>query len=140
MCRWIVTGGPTALAAPPDASGGAQGGGGSAARRPPPRPPRRRALIEFPRPAAALGARRRRALARCEIELYALADVFERDPSDSRSKERSSDKSTSTSAAAVRARRVGATRLARSACAMPEVRAVHERFASSRTRTLPPPR
>ena len=128
VCRWIVTGGPTALAAPPDASGGAQGGGGSAAAPTPAAAAATAALIEgFPRPAAALSARAdAEALARCEIELYALAgDVFERDPSDPSDSSRKGG-STSTSAAAVRARRVEATRLARSACAMPEVRAVRQ--------------
>ena len=127
VCRWIVTGGPTALAAPPDASGGGGGGGGSAAAPTPAAAAATAALIEgFPRPAAALSARAdAEALARCEIELYALAgDVFERDPDPSNSSRKGG--STSTSAAAVRGRRVEATRLARSACAMPEVRAVRQ--------------
>ena len=54
VCRWIVTGGPTALAAPPDASGGAQGGGGSAAAPTPTAAAATAALIEGSR-----GRRRR---------------------------------------------------------------------------------
>ena len=103
VCKWIVTGGPTALATAPD-------GGQSTAPTPAAAAAMAATLESVPRPYCALSARAdAEAMAACEIELYAAGAESGSGEDDD-----------------VEQRRRRATELARAAATMPEVAAVRQ--------------